>query len=154
MGNCFRRLKGKKQKCRNQVIGEREFKDMNIIVVKGNICEEKIETVVSWCDCFLLNEGSYILKQAMNEKLKAEIDKIKLSKGILTLSDCVSTCAGTLQHAHTILHATLPVWKEGSDEELERFEEVIIMCLKFAISINSFSVGFTLETADPLSIPL
>lgn len=38
MGNCFRRLKGKKPKCRNLVIGEREFKDMNIIVVRGNIC--------------------------------------------------------------------------------------------------------------------
>lgn len=75
MGGCC--LKRKEKPPQNELIVEKNVKDVDIVIMKGNICNEKIDCIVNWVDCFLMNERTYILKQAMNDSLTKELNEVK-----------------------------------------------------------------------------
>ncbi|KAL4459813.1 hypothetical protein ABPG74_003339 [Tetrahymena malaccensis] len=152
MGNCCQKRKEKPQQ--NELVILKNVKDIEIVILKGNICNENIDCIVNWVDCFLMNERTYILKQALNDKLKKELDSVKHSKGILTLNDCFSTSPGKLQNTKKIIHSTLPLWRGGHEKELQYFEESITQCIQLAINQNMSSIGFTQDSSDIFGIPL
>ena len=68
MGNyCERRSQNN---CQSEY--EKTIANTKIILIQSNLTNQtQIEILINWFDCFLLNENTSILKNAMNTQLSA-----------------------------------------------------------------------------------
>ena len=72
---------------------------IKVYIVKGDICDESVDAIVSGTDNFLANRNSSIVGKAGFEKIAQESELIIRERGQLQTGDVVYTHAGNLKHA-------------------------------------------------------
>jgi hypothetical protein len=84
MGSLCSTPEKKEESCeQNHELFNYEVNGVNVCIVKGEICEEQVDAIVSGTDNYLANRNSSIVGKAGFEQIQKESEQIIKQKGAL-----------------------------------------------------------------------
>ena len=134
-----------------------------LILLQGDITEEKTDTIVNAANSSLLGGGGVdgAIHRAGGPKILKECKKIRKMKGGCKTGEVVITTGGNLE-AKYVIHTVGPIWRGGRQNEDNLLRNCYINSLKLArekniknISFPSISTGaycFPIERASRIAI--
>ena len=101
----------------NKVLFERNFGDVKISVIYGDITEEEVDAIVNAANSHLSHGGGVAgaIARRGGEQIRAESRKWIEEHGIVPAGSVAVTGAGNLS-AKYVIHAVGPRWGEGDEE--------------------------------------
>lgn len=127
-----------------------EEKTVQVKVVKGDLCLEKVDAIVNPANSHLKHVGgtAAAISYAGGFDIDSESDKIVRKKGKIKPGECVHTTAGKLP-CKVVLHVVGPMWYGGKDDEEKVLHKAVTSVLKLAeqledihsVSIPPISTG-------------
>eukprot|EP01017_Pseudomicrothorax_dubius_P008599 TRINITY_DN12844_c0_g1_i2.p1 TRINITY_DN12844_c0_g1~~TRINITY_DN12844_c0_g1_i2.p1 ORF type:complete len:246 (-),score=32.67 TRINITY_DN12844_c0_g1_i2:123-860(-) len=129
----------------------RKYRDISLVVVHGDICDEDVDAIVNPTDPYLTNSqglsGNIISRAGKEIHLQAREKLNENSNFSLPIGTTFVTEGGDLR-AKWIIHTVCPVWLGGVSNEREAYQSCITSILKLAneqsietICIPALSVG-------------
>lgn len=134
-----------------------------LILLKGDITEEKTDAVVNAANSSLLGGGGVdgAIHRAGGPKILEECKEIRKRQGGCPTGEAVITSGGNLK-AKYVIHTVGPIWRGGNQNEDNLLRNCYINSLKLAqkrnikkISFPSISTGayrFPIEKASKIAL--
>jgi O-acetyl-ADP-ribose deacetylase (regulator of RNase III) len=121
----------------NQVIWEKEHKQIWIRIVKGDLTAETVDAIVNAANSHLLHGGGVAAAIVLKGGLSIQIESLKVAP-VLT-GNCAITSAGKLPCKY-VIHAVGPVWGEGNEDA--KLASAVLNSLKKAdlLKLSSISI--------------
>jgi len=134
-----------------------------LILLQGDITEEKTDAIVNAANSSLLGGGGVdgAIHRAGGPKILEECKEIRRKQGICPTGEAVITTGGNLK-AKYVIHTVGPIWRGGNQNEDNLLRNCYINSLKLAkennikkISFPSISTGayrFPIEKASRIAL--
>jgi len=121
----------------NQVIWEKEHKQIWIRIVKGDLTAETVDAIVNAANSHLLHGGGVAAAIVLKGGLSIQIESLKVAP--VYTGNCAVTSAGKLPCKY-VIHAVGPVWGEGNEDA--KLASAVLNSLKKADSLKLSSISF------------
>ncbi len=134
-----------------------------LILLQGDITEEKTDAIVNAANSSLLGGGGVdgAIHRAGGPKILEECKEIRKKQGICPTGEAVITSGGNLK-AKYVIHTVGPIWRGGNQNEDNLLHNCYLNSLKLAkennikkISFPSISTGayrFPIEKASKIAL--
>jgi len=129
-----------------------KYKNVEIIVMKGDITEVEADAIVNAANKYLKHGGGVAaaIVRKGGEIIQRESNKIISEQGPLETGDAVATSAGNLR-AKKVIHTVGPIYGEGS--ERDKLMKATYNCLKLAEEYGFKSIAFPAISTGIYGVP-
>ena len=129
-----------------------KYKDVEIIIIKGDITEVEADAIVNAANKYLKHGGGVAaaIVRKGGEIIQKESNKIISEQGPLETGDAVATSAGNLK-AKKVIHTVGPIYGEGN--ERDKLIKATYNCLKLADEYNFKSIAFPAISTGIYGVP-
>jgi len=128
------------------------YKDVEIIVMKGDITEVEADAIVNAANKYLKHGGGVAaaIVRKGGEEIQKESNKIISKYGPLETGEAVATTAGRLK-AKKVIHTVGPMYGEGN--EREKLMKATQNCLRLAEEYGFKSIAFPAISTGIYGVP-
>lgn len=128
------------------------YKDVDIVIIKGDITEIEADAIVNAANKYLKHGGGVAaaIVRKGGEEIQRESNKIVSQYGPLETGDAVATTAGRLK-AKKVIHTVGPIYGEGN--EREKLMKATTSCLRLAEELGLESIAFPAISTGIYGVP-
>lgn len=128
------------------------YKNVEIIVLKGDITEVSADAIVNAANKYLKHGGGVAaaIVQKGGEIIQKESNKIIAERGPLEVGEAVATSAGKLPAKH-VIHTVGPIYGEG--DEKNKLIKAVWSSLKLAEELGDTSIAFPAISTGVYRVP-